>query len=177
MKFNLTIDLRNAAFDASPSGELATILRELASIIAKDGIIDVGTLTDINGNAVGHWTVNPLEPACTCSVPPGDLLPAGPTFSQVEFALRVCPNHHAMTPEKELDPEAADRIRHRINKGDPWAWCAVEVKAYWTNPNGRRFEGVSFTPACSFVDWEDFRSRAYAEAKQLAYRNLLSNVR
>ena len=52
MRFTLTIDLDNAAFDDAPMTELARILRRLAAR-AERGEDVTGALWDANGNRVG----------------------------------------------------------------------------------------------------------------------------
>jgi hypothetical protein len=54
MKFTLTIDMDNAAFD-TPVAEVARILRDLAKRLdnGETETLTDATLRDINGNAVG----------------------------------------------------------------------------------------------------------------------------
>lgn len=65
MKFQLTIDCDNAAFqdennDISYSAEVARILRSLADSVEHNATIDFEkTLRDINGNVVGKAIVSP----------------------------------------------------------------------------------------------------------------------
>jgi len=57
--FVLRIETGNSAFEPDPSPEVARILRELAKSIETNGL-DVGTrvrLMDVNGNTVGHATL------------------------------------------------------------------------------------------------------------------------
>ena len=57
MKFQVVIDVENAAFDGqSRGGELARILRKLAEKLADapNGNI-AGRLDDVNGNEVGRY--------------------------------------------------------------------------------------------------------------------------
>jgi len=52
--FTVEIDMDNAAFEDSPTGELSRILRKLAKEIADGTETDtVIKLRDINGNTVG----------------------------------------------------------------------------------------------------------------------------
>ena len=63
MRFTLTIDCGNAAFD-DEGHELARILHELADSVAYpgNGMQEAkDTLRDINGNKVGRWEM--AEPA------------------------------------------------------------------------------------------------------------------
>lgn len=56
MKFKLTMDLGNAAFEDNRAYEIARILRDIAAHI-EDGMDDEphGNCYDINGNNVGHY--------------------------------------------------------------------------------------------------------------------------
>ena len=53
--FTVTIDTSNAAFD-HPDLEVARILRALAGKVDAQGISDVTTLFDSNGNKIGQAT-------------------------------------------------------------------------------------------------------------------------
>jgi hypothetical protein len=61
MKFNLTINCDNAAFDDKPQEEVARILRELASKLCGYDLsyMNCGPLRDNNGNRVGEWEYVP----------------------------------------------------------------------------------------------------------------------
>lgn len=57
MKFTLTIDCDNVAFDASPALEVQRILRSAARRVEAQGLRTSNTgLFDGNGNKVGQWT-------------------------------------------------------------------------------------------------------------------------
>jgi hypothetical protein len=57
----ITIELEtgNAAFDDSPTGEIARILRAMADRIEEVGMLPVPR--DINGNVVGSVTIEPVS--------------------------------------------------------------------------------------------------------------------
>lgn len=55
MRFSLTVDMGNAAFDEAPSPELARILRDVATRV-EDGERE-GAVRDVNGNKVGTFKV------------------------------------------------------------------------------------------------------------------------
>lgn len=58
MNFTLTINCDNAAFEHSPTAEIASILhRTVADIQSGVEVGDTGTLRDANGNTVGRWQV------------------------------------------------------------------------------------------------------------------------
>jgi hypothetical protein len=60
MRFTLTIEMDNAAFDRSPGTELSRILRELNSKLYREHDIrpnESGKVRDVNGNTVGEWAV------------------------------------------------------------------------------------------------------------------------
>jgi len=60
MKFMLTIETNNAAFEGHPGPEMARVLRTIADY-TEDGSLwamrDAGRITDSNGNRVGEWRV------------------------------------------------------------------------------------------------------------------------
>jgi hypothetical protein len=55
VRFTLTIDCNNAAFDDDPASEIARILRQAARDTESKGLCDGDTFhfRDINGNTVG----------------------------------------------------------------------------------------------------------------------------
>lgn len=55
MKFNLTIDTSNSAFDPEPGVEVARILSKITRDVS-DGLGESGRILDGNGNHVGDWT-------------------------------------------------------------------------------------------------------------------------
>ena len=55
-RITITIDTGNAAFDDSPAGEVALILRNLAAVFARQGI-PPERLRDSNGNTCGSVRV------------------------------------------------------------------------------------------------------------------------
>ena len=62
MKFTLSINMVNDAFDPFPGSEAADILHALASRMEfslQPG--DGGDLLDTNGNTVGSWAVTEVE--------------------------------------------------------------------------------------------------------------------
>lgn len=54
MKFTLTFDANNAAFDEQPATETARLLREAANAIEQHGDM-CDMVRDINGNSIGWW--------------------------------------------------------------------------------------------------------------------------
>lgn len=52
-RMQIHFDLDNAAFDESPCGEVARILRDLADRMEL-GISDVTKISDTNGNRIGQ---------------------------------------------------------------------------------------------------------------------------
>lgn len=60
MKMTITIQMDNAAFEDNQGGEVARILRELASKIDGDSSLEgvYYNLRDINGNKVGEMNIN-----------------------------------------------------------------------------------------------------------------------
>ncbi|MDR9836814.1 MULTISPECIES: hypothetical protein [Herbaspirillum] len=59
MQASIKIDMGNAAFENSPSSEVARILRELADKVEDRGVSigDGIKLYDVNGNNVGQFEV------------------------------------------------------------------------------------------------------------------------
>ncbi len=59
MKFTLTIDMDNAAYQGSRS-QLRDNLRDVAYRVTLDEARnDSGTVRDFNGNTTGHWEITP----------------------------------------------------------------------------------------------------------------------
>jgi hypothetical protein len=57
--FDLHFSTTNAAFEGEPLTEVARILRDLADRVERTtGGYPFGTVRDINGNTVGHWSHN-----------------------------------------------------------------------------------------------------------------------
>lgn len=58
MKFTLSFDMDNAAFEA-PAAEVARILDTVADKVLNQGVDDGvgGLIYDVNGNRVGVWEV------------------------------------------------------------------------------------------------------------------------
>lgn len=86
------------------------------------------------------------------------------TKEEVEIQLIV---HEEDTPvrgnalasgDDAEDKRVEDEIIERLQDGDIWAWCCVEVRAVW-RPEGVNFhvEGSDFLGACSYRDEQDFR--------------------
>lgn len=53
MRVTITIDTDGQAFDFTPMGELARILRQIAQDVTEDGPQDI-PVRDVNGNTVGR---------------------------------------------------------------------------------------------------------------------------
>lgn len=59
MAFELTIRTDNAAFGDRPALELSRILREISEYLTRwETFPGVEHVRDINGNAVGYWTLD-----------------------------------------------------------------------------------------------------------------------
>lgn len=57
--FTLTIQTDNAAFGDRPALELSRILREISEYLTRwETFPGVEHVRDINGNAVGYWTLD-----------------------------------------------------------------------------------------------------------------------
>jgi hypothetical protein len=57
--FDLHFSTDNAAFEEAPLTEVARILRALADRLDRmTGGYPYGTVSDVNGNVIGHWSHN-----------------------------------------------------------------------------------------------------------------------
>lgn len=56
-----------------------------------------------------------------------------------------------------LDKAVEDEIIARLERGEQWAWCCVEMTASVT-VGGYTFTGADFLGACSYRDEADFAS-------------------
>lgn len=60
MRFVVTFEMDNAAFEPPNAGETSRVLRVIADQVdqaADIGPEDGGDVRDVNGNTVGYWTV------------------------------------------------------------------------------------------------------------------------
>jgi len=71
--------------------------------------------------------------------------------------------------DDERDAEVEDDIIVRLNNGDVWAWCYVEVRAAW---NG--FAESDYLGGCSYAGEDDFRTPGgyFDDMKETALDNL-----
>ena len=60
--------------------------------------------------------------------------------------------------DDEFDKQIEDEIIDRLNRGDIWAWCCVEVKATFG-----RFSSSDYLGCCCYEDEDDFISGGYYE--------------
>jgi hypothetical protein len=103
-----------------------------------------------------------------------------PSIEQVQFSLiaefddiPVRGNALASGDDK-FDKQVEDEIIKRINNGDVWAWCCVEVKATYKSIES----DTEYLGACSYADEQDFKTGGYYEdMKQTAYENLLDKIK
>lgn len=59
MRFTLSFDMDNAAFDPRPEPEIANVLRRLADTVLHTGTSpEHGPIRDTNGNTIGVWIVD-----------------------------------------------------------------------------------------------------------------------
>lgn len=101
-----------------------------------------------------------------------------PSIDEVEFQIIT---HNEDLPVKgnaiasgddAQDKEVEDEIIERLENGDIWAWCCVEVVAKW-----RGMKGNDFLGGCSYQDEKDFMSDGYYEdMKKVAYAALISEI-
>lgn len=75
--------------------------------------------------------------------------------------------------DEALDAKTEADIKERLNAGDIWAWCCVEVRASWGG-----FVGRSYLGCCSYKSEEDFRkdSGQYNSLKQEALDDMQQDI-
>ncbi len=56
----------------------------------------------------------------------------------------------------EEDAEMVRELQARLNTGDTWAWCTVEVVATW-----KSWKGTDVLGGCSYKDEQEFRQDGY----------------
>lgn len=83
-----------------------------------------------------------------------------PAKPAVSFAVICHPEDvpvrgHFDSGDKDQDKELEDEIIARLDKGDDWAWCCVEVRATVDSPDGI-FTGSDYLGACSYKNEKDF---------------------
>lgn len=54
------------------------------------------------------------------------------------------------------DKACEDEIIERLNSGDDWAWCCVEVRASYAG-----IDGADYLGGCSYASEKDFRKSGY----------------
>lgn len=75
--------------------------------------------------------------------------------------------------EDDLDREMEDQIIARLESGDIWAWCCVEVKASFMGLSESEYLGC-----CSYDNEADFCSDGYySDMKQEAVDRLRDRIR
>ena len=80
------------------------------------------------------------------------------TKNDVEFVLTIEDDDTPLEGAFSSDDPEADRnlvkeLKHRLDRGDVWAWCTVIVTARWKN-----WRGIATLGACSYDDEADFKS-------------------
>lgn len=74
------------------------------------------------------------------------------------------------------DQEVEEWILERLDSGDTWAWCVVQVKA--TIDGLEEFEGTDSLGGCSFEDEQGFKeSGYYEETENTAIANLITKLK
>jgi hypothetical protein len=100
------------------------------------------------------------------------------TVDDVEFKIHVHPEHIPVqenaidSGDETYDREIEDNIIERLNNGDIWAWCTVEVQARYDI-----FKGEDFLGCCSYSDQEEFEADEYfGSMKQQALEDLNEEI-
>lgn len=102
-----------------------------------------------------------------------------PTIDQVRFAVYHEPEDMFELHGSFDDPEDIAEIRRQLRQGNSWAWCRVEVKAWWRNRYTlNAYTGSAYLGGCSYESEEAFtQSGDYLDSmKQEAYDDLISNI-
>jgi hypothetical protein len=75
--------------------------------------------------------------------------------------------------DDELDKRVEDEIIDRLNRGDDWAWCTVEIRAEY-----RGLIGAAFLGGCTYDSERDFveNSGYYEDLCHEARQNLLAEI-
>ena len=99
-----------------------------------------------------------------------------PKLEEVSFSIEThwedVPVLDHFSDGLELGKDLEKRVLDRIDSGDSWAWCTVEVIGNFEGCKGSEFLGC-----CSYLDENDFKEGGYWEdMKQEAYRELVLNV-
>ena len=73
----------------------------------------------------------------------------------------------------EYDNEVEKELSERLNSGDAWAWCCVEVKATFGH-----FSASDFLGGCSYKDENEFTQPGgyYDDMKEVALEALNSEL-
>ena len=104
--------------------------------------------------------------------------PPKPSKDDVDFTLYWDPESDA--PEGNFDnPEDVEWIRQQLEAGNEWAWCQVQVKATWTDPEtDEEYEGSDYLGGCSYESEESFKQPGgyYDDMKDSAYEELLGDI-
>lgn len=80
------------------------------------------------------------------------------TETDVTFKIRCLPEEIPVrgnalaSGDPAEDKRTEDEIIARLESGDDWAWCTVEVIARWED-----FSAIETLGACSYASEEDFR--------------------
>ena len=103
-----------------------------------------------------------------------------PSIEDVEFSLNIEPEHipvkgnAIVSGDVETDKKVEDEIFERLDRGDLWAWCTVEVTAEW-----KGLEGVNYLGCCCYADEKEFKAEGghYEDMKQEAYNDLIAQLK
>lgn len=81
--------------------------------------------------------------------------------------------HAMVSGDDAVDKIYEDKIIHRLNNGDAWAWASVCVTASW-----KSLKGIAYLDGNCYEDEKDFikNSIYYAEMKKEAYDDLISQI-
>ncbi len=102
-----------------------------------------------------------------------------PSIDEVEFQIIAHDEHISVrgnaivSGDDAYDKKVEDEIIGRLDNGDIWAWCCVEVVVKYKGMKGNDFLG-----ACCYEDEKDFISQSgyYEDMKQRAYDELISEI-
>jgi hypothetical protein len=101
------------------------------------------------------------------------------TREEVEIDLIVHPEDFPVkgnlidSGDPEFDRELENQIIDRLDNGDVWAWCVVELRVTWEG-----FKGTDFLGGCSYDSERDFieNSMYYEDMIDVALEDLNAQI-
>jgi len=85
-----------------------------------------------------------------------------PTIKQIEFKIHIhdedipVKGNAVVSGDDKFDKQVEDHITKRLDAGDSWAWCTVEVKGTYKCLTASEYLG-----ACSYENEKSFKKDGY----------------